>query len=169
MPRGKGELIIRSRVNLRTEVQKKIFIQALTQLLNVQVACKVTGLGRTLVYQWKKEDPQFEQDWLEAIALAEGSLESATYLKLAQSLQDKRLRISIAEARLIEMFLGGFFPDKYRQNKIEINNNAQITIDWSKVPDQVLNAFFEGNLTLNDVYQATLQSGQPERPTTSAE
>lgn len=158
-------LVIRTRVDTRTTAQKDIFITALSKLLNVSVACSVTGLTRSRVYGWRNEDPEFAERWDDAIALAEGSLESATYLKLAEMLQDARKRISPAEARLIEMYLAGAFPEKYRQRTIEIDNTQlSITIDWASIPQEILERFNAGQLTLQDVYDWSLQYKKQESP-----
>lgn len=154
-------LVIRSRVDYKTEVRKATFLKALEAVSTVSVACKISGVSRYLAYEWRKEDDQFRQDWDNAIELAGESLESATYLKLAKMLTDDRKRIAMPEARLIELFLAGAKPEKYRQRTIEIDNSQQhITVDWSKVPDTILSLFNQGELTLRDVYEATLQSEQ---------
>lgn len=162
-------LVIRNRDNFRIDIQKKIFITALKKLLNVSVAVEVTGLKRSVVYEWRKDDADFAEQWDDAIALAQGALESATYLKIAQILQDDRKRLGMPEAKMIELLLGGAFPDKYKQRSIEIDNstnNFTNTIDWSIIPDDVFNAFNAGQLTLKDVYDWSLQSKEQERSAT---
>lgn len=155
-----NSLVIRSRVEARTSAQKEIFISALERLLNVSVACRVTGLTRSMVYAWRKDDEQFANDWDNAIDFANGSIESATYLKLADVLQDKHKRVSMPEARLIELYLTAAYPDKYKRAGIDIEvNQLSVTIDWSKIPDDMVNAFNANQITLQDVYEYwTLQS-----------
>ncbi len=153
MAHSPNSLVIRTRVDYKTEVRQELFLNALKKLLNVSVALEVTGISRFLAYQWKKENKEFSDKWDQAIDLAEGSLESAVYLKLAQALSDGRRKISMPEAKLIEMFLSGFFPDKYRQRYDIDNRTLNITLDWSNVPDELLEQFNSGKITLEDVYQ----------------
>lgn len=165
MAHRKDSLVIRSRVaDAIYDTQKKAFISALKKVYTVLVAAEIVGLNPSTLYRWRKEDKQFATDWDNAIAFGADSMESATYLKIASTLTNSRQRISMPEARLIEMFLAGAKPEKYRQRAIEIDNSQQhYTIDWSSLPDEVLEAFNAGRLTLQDVYERTIQSKEQER------
>lgn len=159
-----NSLIIRSRVDAQTEVKKAIFVNTLKKVGTVSVACEITGIKRSSVYEWRNEDSDFAEDWDNALLLWGESLESATYLKLADVLKDARKRLSPAEAKLIEMFLAGAKPEKYRQKGIEIDNSQNsYTIDWASVPDELVNEFTAGRLTLQDVYERTIQFQQQAR------
>ncbi len=153
-------LIIRSRVFDATQAtQKATFLTALKRVGTVSVACELIGLNRTTLYRWREDDKEFADDWDHALTLAFEGLESATYLKLANMLKRDYQRISMPEAKLIEMFLAGAKPEKYRQRGIEIDNSSNVnnlTIDWSSVPQEIFDAFTAGKLTLEDVYQQTL-------------
>ncbi len=165
-------LILRSRVfDATQQAQKNIFISALKRVGTVSVACELIGLNRKTLYRWREDDKDFADDWDHALTLAFEGLESATYLKLAQMLQRDYQRINSAEARLIEVLLAGAKPEKYRQRSVEIDNtqNVAISVDWSKVPDAVMQQFTAGNLTLNDVYQATLMATTPVENTETAQ
>src|SRR5258708_36952798 len=100
-------LVVRSRVDFRTSLQQDVFITALKKLLNVSIACEVTGLKRSTVYTWRENDADFKERWEDAVDVAKGSLESSVYLKLAQVLTDDRKRIAIPEAKLPELLLAG--------------------------------------------------------------
>jgi len=152
-------LCIRTRVDYRTSVQQTAFINTLKKVLNVSVACEIIGLKRSTVYTWRENDEDFKERWEDALAVAQGSLESSVYLKLAQVLTDDRKRIAMPEAKLAELLLAGAFPEKYRQRGIEIDNSvntANLTIDWAAVPDEIFNAYRNGAITVEDVYQQTL-------------
>ena len=155
-------LVIRGRVEeATTNARKKAFLACLKRVATVSIACELTGVNRKTVYEWRKEDEQFAEDWDNAIIHAFEGLESATYLKLAKMLQTEHQRIAMPEARLIELFLAGAKPEKYRQRTVEVEvNQFGFSIDWSSVPDAVVAAFNRGELTLNDVYQATLLQQQ---------
>lgn len=159
MPHRPDSLVIRTRVDFRTSLQQDIFITVLKRVMNVSVACEMTGLKRSTVYTWRENDDTFKERWEDALALAQGSLESSIYLKLADVLTDDRKRIAMPEAKLAELLLAGAFPDKYRQRGIEIDNSTNVnnlTIDWSQVPQDIFDAFHAGKLTLEDVYQQTI-------------
>lgn len=162
-------LVVRSRVaDAIYETQKRAFLNALKKVYTVLVAAEIVGLNPSTLYRWRKNDQQFAEDWDNAIAFGAESMESATYLKLAGVLTDDRKRIAMPEAKLIELFLAGAKPEKYRQRTIEIDNTQNhITIDWSIVPDPVIESFNRGELTLKDVYEATLQSEKSSEHSTS--
>lgn len=152
-------LVVRTRVDTRTDTEKRIFLNTLKKVATVSVALEITGLSRSVVYDWRKEDAQFKEDWDHALEYVSEALESATYIKLASILQDNSKRIAMPEAKLIEMFLAGAKPDKYRQRGVEIDNStntSNLTIDWSQVPQEVFDAYRSGKLTVEDVYQQTL-------------
>ncbi len=163
-------LVIRSRVETKTSAQKEIFINALERLLNVSVAIKVTGLSRFAVYEWRKEDPAFKEAWDNAIEFANGSLESAAYLKLAAELTSPK-PLSMPAAKLTETMLAGAFPDKYKRSGTSVsvdNRQMAITIDWSSLPEEIVTQFNQNLITLQDVYEyIALQSERSEKPASS--
>jgi hypothetical protein len=152
-------LVIRNRVELKNDVQKEMFLNILEKVHTVRVAIKISGLSNYLVYGWRNEDAAFKAAWDEAIAYSADALESAAYLKLADVYSDRRRKLSAPEERLTEFMLSGMKPDKYKQRGIEIDNSvnmANLTIDWSQVPDSIFEAFKRQEITLEDVYQQTL-------------
>lgn len=161
-------LVIRNKVDARISAQKEMFLNILERVYNVSVAIKVSGLSRDSVYRWKREDKDFSDKWDHAIEIASGSLESAAYLKLAKVYTDDRKRLSMPEERLTEFLLTGMYPDKYRQKVTE--PDIQITINWAIIPDDVLTAFNNGKLTLDDVYaiQLTYNDETAERSEASS-
>ncbi len=166
-------LILRSRVSDATQAaQKDAFINALKRVGTVSVAAELIGINRKTVYRWRDEDETFKDNWDNALVLAFEGLESATYLKLANGLKNAQQRISMPEAKLIEMFLAGAKPEKYRQRGIEIDNSvntANLTIDWSQVPDAIFDAYRTGKLTIEDVYQQTILLKEQQKTPSSDE
>jgi hypothetical protein len=163
--------VVRYRVNERTKVKKDLFVNALKRVHNVSVACEILGIARTMVYEWREGDKEFAKRWDDAILFSKEALESGAYVLLTQVYTDGRRKLSMSEERLTEFILTGMFPDKYRQRAIEIENNQinNFTIDWSKVPDEDVLAFNAGQLTLQDVYDRSLQHAQQKEPDTSAD
>lgn len=170
MAHRKDSLVIRSRVeDVRQAAQKQAFVNALKRVGTVSVAAEIVGLSHVTMYRWRKDDPEFAEQWDHALTLAFEGLESATYLKLAEVLKDPRKRIAAPEAVLIKMFLAGAKPEKYRERAIEIDNSQHFTIDWASVPDEVMDQFTAGDLTLQDVYERTIQFTQRERSSPSTD
>jgi hypothetical protein len=166
------EITIRPRVSYQTQVWKAVFIRVLKKVMNVSVACEIIGVSRANVYTWRKDDTTFAEQWDDAIALAQGSLESSVYLKVAQILQDDRKRLAMPEAKMIELLLAGAMPEKYRQRVIEIDNSTNVsnlTIDWATVPQAIFDAFQRNELTLEDVYQQTLLLNAQQKAPSSNE
>lgn len=149
-------LVIRSRVEERKQYKKDLFIHALKRLHNVSVVCEVLGIGVTTVYDWRYEDADFAERWDLAVQYSKEAFESATYVKLSKSLTNERLRLSMPEAKLIELLLSGMFPEKYRQ-RVDLNTVVEVTIEWAKLPDEVIDRYLAKELTLDDVYQISLQ------------
>lgn len=152
-----GSLIIRSRIDERTrDVKKELFINTLGKVHNVRVACHILGISYVQVYQWRKDDKNFADEWDNAIEYSKEALESAAYLKLARSYNDGRRRISMPEAKLTEFLLTGMFPDKYRQ-RVDYTTTLEVTIEWAKIPDEIIEKYLAKELTLTDVYQYQIQ------------
>lgn len=163
-----GSLVIYSRVEEATRNEtKRIFINTLEKVHTVRVAAKIVGINPVTLYEWKKKDPQFSEDWDNAVLYSSDALESALYLKLAQAYNDQRRRISMPEARLTEFMLSGMKPEKYRQaHSLEVTQ-LNFTIDWSKVPDEMLAKYNAGLFTLQDVYDWSIQSQEQKGATPS--
>jgi len=61
--------------------QKKKFIAALEAQGTVLHACKAAGISRQTAYRWHREDPEFADQWDEAIENAVDVIESVIYQK----------------------------------------------------------------------------------------
>lgn len=149
-------LVIRNSVENKVSEQKRLFLDVLSKVATVTVACKAVGMNVASVYRWRQEDEDFAKDWDNALTYAFEALESAAYLKVAKTLQSDTQRISMPEAKLIEMFLAGAKPEKYRQRGVEIDNSTHLTIDWAQVPELIFEQYQRGELTLEDVYKQTI-------------
>jgi hypothetical protein len=62
--------------NFRTEKWKQIFIDELARSGNVLLSSRKAGVGRTTVYQARKDDPAFADQWDDAIDEAVDLLEA---------------------------------------------------------------------------------------------
>ncbi len=61
--------------------QKKRFIAALEAQGTVLHACKAAGISRQTAYRWQRDDPEFADQWDEAIENAVDVVESVIYQK----------------------------------------------------------------------------------------
>ena len=59
--------------------QKKKFIAALEAQGTVLHACKAAGISRQTAYRWQRDDPEFAEQWDEAIENAVDAVESTIY------------------------------------------------------------------------------------------
>ena len=61
--------------------QKKKFIETLTEQGTVLHAAKAAGVSRWTAYRWRKEDPEFDSRWDEALENAVDVVENSLYQK----------------------------------------------------------------------------------------
>lgn len=60
---------------IRTEKTEAAFLEALGECGNVTMACKLSKVGRSAVYKWRREDAAFAATWDEAQELGTDALE----------------------------------------------------------------------------------------------
>lgn len=167
MAHRKDSLVIRLRVEDRKQVQKDMFITILENVHTVTVAARLAGLAVDTIYRWRKEDTNFAAKWDQAITFSAEILETAVYHKLAKELTNPKA-LSMPTERLAEFMLTGMKPDKYKRAGIDIEiNQLNITIDWSKIPDDIVKQFNANQLTLQDVYDWQIQHQEQKEPNTS--
>lgn len=161
-------LVILKRVEDRTNVQKDMFITILENVHTVSVAIRLSGLSKDTVYRWRREDENFAERWEDAITFSGEILETAVYHKLAKEVTSNK-PLSMPTERLAEFMLAGMKPDKYKQrSSIDIDvTQLNITIDWTTIPDEIVSKFNANQLTLQDVYDWSLQHQKQKEPTPS--
>lgn len=166
MAHRSDSLVIRTRVEDRKQVQKDMFVTVLENVHTVTVAARLCGLSTDTIYRWRKEDNDFAAKWDHAILFSTEVLETALYHKLAKEVTNPKA-LSMPTERLAEFMLTGMKPEKYKQRGFnqEINvNQLNVSIDWSKIPDDMVNRFNAGEITLQDVYEYwALQSKEQAR------
>ena len=60
---------------IRTPEKVSAFLVALTETASVTASCEVAGIGRTAVYEWRDQDPDFRDQWEAALELGTDALE----------------------------------------------------------------------------------------------
>lgn len=69
-----------------TEQKKKAVIEALKKTLGVvSAACEAVGIGRTIFYEWKKDDPEFRANVDDIEEYAIDFVESKLYEQIASN------------------------------------------------------------------------------------
>ena len=59
----------------RTPKRRAAFLDALQATANVTASCRIAGLPRSCVYDWREADPEFAADWASALELGCDALE----------------------------------------------------------------------------------------------
>lgn len=90
---------------------------------NVSKACKAAAIGRTLAYQWKREDPEFAQEWEDAYQNAVDGLEQSAWQR-AQRRKDP-------SDTLLIFLLKGHRPERYK-DRAQVEHMGKIDISDAK-------------------------------------
>lgn len=108
----------------RTPTKKEKFLKSLsTGVPNVSKACKAAAIGRTLAYQWKREDPEFAQEWEDAYQNAVDGLEQSAWQR-AQRRKDP-------SDTLLIFLLKGHRPERYK-DRAQVEHMGKIDISDAK-------------------------------------
>jgi hypothetical protein len=59
----------------RTPKRRAAFLDALQATANVTASCRLAGLPRSCVYDWREADPEFAAEWAAAVELGCDALE----------------------------------------------------------------------------------------------
>lgn len=108
----------------RTPSKKDKFLKSLsTGVPNVSKACKAAAIGRTLAYQWKREDPEFAQQWEDAIENAVDNLEQSAWQR-AQRQKDP-------SDTLLIFLLKGYRSERFK-DKAHVEHAGKVDISNAK-------------------------------------
>lgn len=101
---------------IRTEQNRAQFLAALRDTGRITVAAELIGHGRTALYDWKADDPDFAAAWEDA------------FTRAAESLEDEAVRRAMAGSDLLLIFLlKGLKPDRYRETRhLTVDQRLQI-------------------------------------------
>lgn len=96
------------------------FLDILRVSCNTTEACKVAGVARRTVYDWREADPEFAAAWKHAEDEAADSLEQVAWKRATEGGSD----------RLMEILLKGHRPERYVEKfKGELTGAITIKID----------------------------------------
>lgn len=73
----------------RIAKQKALFLEQLKKTPIVQIASEKTGVSRTTIYRWRKDDPLFEEEVVKAIDIGTSLVNDLAESKLVKQIQDE--------------------------------------------------------------------------------
>jgi len=108
----------------RTPTKKEKFLKSLsTGVPNVSKACKAAAIGRTLAYEWKKEDAEFSEEWDNAYQNAVDNLEETAWRRA--------MRQKDPSDTLLIFLLKGHRKERFAE-KTQVEHMGKIEIDDAK-------------------------------------
>jgi hypothetical protein len=115
----------------RTPKDRAAFLEALRNSGNVSTSCKIAGLPRSCVYDWRAADPEFAAEWAAAVELGYDALEDEAvrrgcegYLKPVFHQGKEIGAIREYSDTLLIFMLKARRPDKFRDNYVPPQNNG---------------------------------------------
>ena len=131
LDRGGGHGICLAMANRikRTPQRRNKFLKALAEYGIVGTACKAAGIGRTMAFQWRQDDPVFASQWNEAVEQATELLEKEAWRRASEGWEKPVFQngsqvgtIREYSNTLLIFLLKALRPDRYRDNaKVEIS------------------------------------------------
>jgi len=109
-------------------VWQKAFLAALEKTGSVTAAAQAAHMGRSMVYQHKRQDPEFARQWDEALDQAADTLED-----------ECRKRAFDGSDVLLMFLLKGIRPQKWRESRSTIppaELNKMIEVELQRIAKQ---------------------------------
>ena len=129
---------------IRTPGRRRKFLQSLRECGCVSEAAQVSGIGRNAVYEWRRNDRWFAEEWEAALKEAADTLED-----------EARRRAMESSDRLLMFLLKGLRPEKYRENA-KLTVNIEKEIDYRAMSADELRRALEGLRAAQDAAPPTL-------------
>jgi len=108
----------------RTPTKKEKFLKSLsTGVPNVSRAIKAAAIGRTLAYQWRKDDAKFAEEWENAYQNAVDNLEESAWKR---SIQRER------PSDLLLIFMLKAHRSELYKDRAQVEHMGKIEIDDAK-------------------------------------
>ena len=163
---------------IRTPERDAIFFSEFARTANITASAELAGYGRTAVYRWYHDDPEFAKRWVEAEKTSTEHLEEALYNRAVFG--TTRIEPIVYKGKIVHtreiteysdtaaiFLLKARNPDKYRE-RIEINVNwraelKQLGVDPEQHLSQMIEnarALLEANAEIIDIIpELYLESG----------
>jgi transposase-like protein len=140
----------RSPHTIRTSKNREAFIGALREGYSIAHAAKLTGVGRQSVYEWRRDDESFANDWDSAVEVGTDSLEDEA-IKRARSGSDTLL-IFLLKARR---------PNKYK-DRVATEHSGKVTHKRDVDPAELTQAIASKLAGLTERSEPKLISGKSD-------
>lgn len=116
----------------RTPEKERAFLGALGQGLSVTGACEAAEIGRTRVYEWRREDTAFAGAWDEAVEAGTDYLEDEAKRRAAEGVDEPVFYQGVICGKLrkysdtlLIFLLKARRPEKYRErSNVELTGHA---------------------------------------------
>ena len=111
----------------RTAKAANTILSTLSDGLSIAAACSAAGIGRTMFFEWRRDDPEFAEQCEAAIEQGTDKLEDIA-----------RQRAAEGSDTLLIFLLKGRRPDKYRENirqSIDMDVKGALTVVIGERPD----------------------------------
>jgi len=110
----------------RTDRAREIFLSTLAESCNVSQACRAAGIGRTMAYQWRADDPAFDAAWKVAEQEAADRLRAEAWRRGVEGVDKPityqgRITDTYKEHsdRMLEILLKGHCPEYRDKQQID--------------------------------------------------
>lgn len=113
------------------------FLEALRELGQVAAACRAAGVGRSLAYLHRQDDPEFAEAWDDAVQSGLDHLEEEAARRAVKGVERPVFHkgqpvgtVKEYSDTLLIFLLKGGRPEKYRDNhKVELGGSVQVNTD----------------------------------------
>jgi hypothetical protein len=109
-----------------TDNKEELFIQELAKRGNISEACRVAGLPRSTVYEWRDSFPLFKQRWDDTLIQVKEALEAEVYRRAKEGVdayQEGKLVRKYSDTLAI-FLLKAMDREKY-QDRIDVGIKAK--------------------------------------------
>jgi len=120
---------------IRTPKTRAKFLTALRETCNVTVACKIAGVARNPIYEWRAEDESFAGDWLKALEEASDLLEDEAVRRAKDGVKKPVFQggelvgyVQEYSDTLLIFLLKGSKPQKYGDSQ-KIQHSGRLTLE----------------------------------------
>ena len=132
-----------------TKEKRQAFLNTLANTGNVSKACLANDISRTNIYNARRKNKTFAEQWDQAAEIAKGLLEDEAWrramgiekavIKNGEPVLDKDgnpIFVKQYSDHLLTVLLNGNFPDKYRYNsKVDANISGDLVVKIVKFAD----------------------------------
>ena len=120
----------------RTAEKRRIILDTIAQGLTVAEAARAAGVGRRLVFEWRKDDPEFARDYEEAYETGTDAWEA-----------EGRRRAFTDDTALFIFLMKARDPQRFNRKMIAVGGDLDkpLVVHRTGGPDEVVHFFMPPN------------------------